>query len=185
MFSVPSPRVSAASDFSLGFVGAGRVGQSVLRLVGRNYIDRPGRQIVNVFRLGDADRMVGTHIRSISCAEQKLGFDERAKQSVAHCAIQAPESLRLRNRQAKTRHLDVLALHTPKHVERLFFCHFLVSRWAVLMNRRRGKSSNRCATGTRARATHQAPPKAAKLAGIAGVRDVRFGHSWLCWRLHV
>ena len=75
--------------------------------------------------------MVGTHIRSIARPEQKLGFDECPKQRVTYRAIQAPQPLRLSNRQAQTRHLDVLTLHTPKHVERLFFCHLLVSRWAV------------------------------------------------------
>ena len=70
--------------------------------------------------------MVGTHIRSVTCAKQKLGLNQGAKQGVAYRAIQTPESLRLRNRQAKTRHLDVLTLHTSKHVERLFFCHLLV-----------------------------------------------------------
>jgi len=89
--------------------------------------------------------MVGTHVRSIARAEQKLGFDQRAKQRVTHRAVQTPQPLGLRNRQAKTRHLDVLTLHTPKHVERLF-CHLLVSRWAVWMNRRRLEKSNWYAT---------------------------------------
>ena len=71
--------------------------------------------------------MVGTHIRSIARAEQELGFDEGTKQRIAYRAIQTPQPLCLSNRQAKTRHLDVLPLHTSKHVERLFFCHLLVS----------------------------------------------------------
>jgi hypothetical protein len=67
--------------------------------------------------------VVGAHKRSISSAKQKFGLDKRAKQRVAHRTIQSPQPLRLRDSQTKPRHLEVLTLHTSKHVEWLFHSH--------------------------------------------------------------
>ena len=68
--------------------------------------------------------MVGTYKGAVARAKQELGLDKRSKQRIAHCPIQSPQPLRLRDSQAKTRHLDVLPLHTSKDVERLFFDHY-------------------------------------------------------------
>lgn len=68
--------------------------------------------------------MVGAHKGAIAGAKQKLGLDKGAKKRITHRSIQSPQPLRLRDRQAKARHLDVLPLHTSKHVERLFFGHY-------------------------------------------------------------
>ena len=120
-FSVPSPRVLAASGtIPPGFAGAGRGGPSVLRLV-RQDLHRPAWR-VNFISSYQAVRphRVGPHKRSIPGAEEKLGFDKRRQQRIAGRAIESPQPLRLCRRQPEARHLDVLALHTPKHVERLF-----------------------------------------------------------------
>ena len=88
--------------------------------------------------------MVGTHVRSIARAKQKLGFDQRAKQRITHRAVQTPQPLGLRNRQAKTRHLEVLTFDTSKHIEWLFHSQFR-SSWVVRKDRRQNFESNRCA----------------------------------------
>ena len=78
--------------------------------------------------------MVGADKRSVASTKEKLGFDKRAKQRIAHRTIQSPQPLRLCDRQAKTRHLEVLAFHTSKHVEWLF--HRRVrSSWVVRKDR--------------------------------------------------
>jgi hypothetical protein len=67
--------------------------------------------------------MIGAHKRAIARAKKELGLDKCAKQRIAHRTIQAPQPLRLGDRQAKTRHLEVLAFHTSKHIEWLFHSH--------------------------------------------------------------
>ena len=74
--------------------------------------------------------------RSVACAEQELGLHEGGKERVAHGTVQSPQALSLRDRQPKPRHLEVLTSNASQHFEWLFHCHFL-TRWIVLMNRRR------------------------------------------------
>jgi hypothetical protein len=69
--------------------------------------------------------MVGAHKRAIARAKEKLGVDKGAKKRVANRTIQTPQSLRLRDCEAKPRHLEVLTFHTSKHVERLIHRHEL------------------------------------------------------------
>jgi hypothetical protein len=49
-------------------------------------------------------------------SRKESGLDESTQHGIAHGAIQAPESLRLYGRQPESRHLDVFASNTPKHV---------------------------------------------------------------------
>jgi hypothetical protein len=79
--------------------------------------------------------VVRPHECSVSRAEQKFRLDERAQKRITHGAVQTPQPLRLRDGQAKTRHLDVLALHTSKRVEGLLLSGHCCTRWAVGENR--------------------------------------------------
>jgi hypothetical protein len=47
---------------------------------------------------------------------KKLGIDQRTEQRIADVALQAPQALGLRGRQAKTGHFDELALDSLKHI---------------------------------------------------------------------
>ena len=60
--------------------------------------------------------MFGPHKSSVTRAKEKLGVDERAEQRITGSAIESPQPLRLRRRQAESWHLDVLPLNTPKNV---------------------------------------------------------------------
>jgi hypothetical protein len=65
----------------------------------------------------------GPHECSVTGARQEFGVDERTQQRIARGTIQAPQPLRLRHRQAKSGHLDVFALNTPKGtLKRLMRC---------------------------------------------------------------
>ena len=98
----------AADDCSSGSSRAGRVGQSVLRLV-RKEFHRPAWQVRNS-SCPESSRLIGPHERTIPRPEEELGIDQRAEQRVARGAIETPEPLRLRRRQPQSGHLDVLAL---------------------------------------------------------------------------
>jgi len=68
--------------------------------------------------------LVGPHEGSISRPEQKFRIDQGAQKRVTGGTIKAPQPLRLRRGQAKSRHLDVLTLDTPQHVVmRSLRCH--------------------------------------------------------------
>jgi hypothetical protein len=58
----------------------------------------------------------GPHVCSVTVSKQESRFDERNQRRIAGRAIQAPESLRLCPRQAKSRHFEIFALNTPKDV---------------------------------------------------------------------
>jgi hypothetical protein len=67
--------------------------------------------------------VLGPHECSIRGAKKEFGVDERTHQRIARGAIQAPQPLRLRRRQAKSGHLDVFAPNTPKDAfKRLILC---------------------------------------------------------------
>jgi hypothetical protein len=67
---------------------------------------------------------LGSHEGSVTGTKEKLGVNQRAEKSVAGCAIQAPQALRLCSGQTKAGHLDVFAPHTSKHLNRLLLrCH--------------------------------------------------------------
>jgi hypothetical protein len=66
--------------------------------------------------------VLGPHKRAITRSEEELGVDQRAQQGVTRCAVEAPEPLRLSRRQAKPRHLDVLALNTAKNIVECMMC---------------------------------------------------------------
>jgi hypothetical protein len=94
--------------------------------------------------------LIGPHESSVTGAKQKLCVDERTQQRVAGCPIKAPQPLRLRRRQPKPGHLDVLALHAPKDVVKrlLLCCHDGAPPELVPEKRRdRGYLSNPDATG--------------------------------------
>ena len=56
-------------------------------------------------------------------AEEELRINQCAKQGIASSAIQPPQPLCLRGRQAESGHFYVLPLNTPKHiVVRLMLC---------------------------------------------------------------
>ena len=121
LFSVPSPRVwPRAESCPPGFVGQDVCGPSVLRLV-RQDLHRQAWQVNSVSTPRRAG-LIGPHECSITGAKQELGVDQRTQQRVARRPIEAPQPLRLRRRQAKSRHLDVLALHTPKYVVKRLLC---------------------------------------------------------------
>jgi hypothetical protein len=68
--------------------------------------------------------LIGPHECSITGAKQELRVNERTKQRVARGPIKTPQPLRLRRRQSKSRHFDVLALNPPEYVvKRLLCCH--------------------------------------------------------------
>jgi len=68
--------------------------------------------------------LIGPHKSSISRPKQKLRIDQGAQKRITGGTIEAPQPLRLRRCQAKSRHLDVLTLDTPQHVVmRLLRCH--------------------------------------------------------------
>jgi hypothetical protein len=69
--------------------------------------------------------LVGPHERSITGSKQKFRIDEGTEEGIARSAIESPQPLRLRRRQAKSRHFGVFALNTPQHVvmRLLLDCH--------------------------------------------------------------
>jgi hypothetical protein len=67
--------------------------------------------------------VLGPHKCSVACPEEKLRVYESTKKGIARSAIEPPQPLGLCRGQAQTGHLDVLALHTLKHVKRLLLCH--------------------------------------------------------------
>ena len=116
--------MAAGGTLSPGFSGAGGGGQSVLRLVRQDF-HRPAWQAnhTNLLTNGGPS-LVGPHKCSISCTEQKLRIDQGTQKRITGGTIEAPQPLRLRRCQAKSRHLDVLTLDTPQHViMRLLRCH--------------------------------------------------------------
>jgi hypothetical protein len=60
--------------------------------------------------------VLGAHECAVARPEQKLRIDKRAEQRIARSAIQAPQPLCLRRRQAESGHFDVLPLNAPKHL---------------------------------------------------------------------
>jgi hypothetical protein len=58
--------------------------------------------------------MIGPYESSVARSIQKLGIDQRFQQCIAHGAVESPQPLGLRSRQAKSRHFDVLAPDTPQ-----------------------------------------------------------------------
>jgi hypothetical protein len=63
--------------------------------------------------------LIGPHECSVPGAKQEFGIHECTQQCVARCPIEAPEPLRLRRRQPKSGHFDVLALNSSKDVVKL------------------------------------------------------------------
>src|SRR5262245_35505837 len=59
---------------------------------------------------------VGLDERSVTRLRQEIRFHQRVEQLIAHVAIESPQTLGLRRRQAKTRHFSKLALDPLKHV---------------------------------------------------------------------
>ena len=89
---------------------------------GRTFTDRPGRLTVSCSYSGGSS-LIGPHEGSVTRAKQELGVDERTEQRVTCGPIKTPQPLRLRRRQSKSGHLDVLALNSPENVvKRLLLC---------------------------------------------------------------
>ncbi|MGH8637661.1 MAG: hypothetical protein ACREUZ_11070 [Burkholderiales bacterium] len=53
--------------------------------------------------------------RAIACLRQKLGVDQSAEQRVTNVALEAPQALCLRGREAQAGHFDVLTLNPLEH----------------------------------------------------------------------
>src|SRR2546423_11817232 len=123
----------AADDCSSGSSRAGRVGQSVLRLV-RKELHRPAWQVSNPVNSScpSSSRLVGPDERSMSCAEEELGVDKRAEEGVARGAIETPEPLRLRRRQPQSGHFDVLALNASQYVIKRLLCWHVAPPFSIL-----------------------------------------------------
>lgn len=60
--------------------------------------------------------VLGPHESAITGSKQELRIHQRTEEGIARSAIQTPKPLRLRRRQTKAGHLDVLALNTSKNV---------------------------------------------------------------------
>jgi hypothetical protein len=71
----------------------------------------------------DCTTRLGPHVCSVTVSKQESRFDERTERRIARGAIQAPQSLRLCLRQAKSRHLEIFALNTPKDVLKLLLLY--------------------------------------------------------------
>jgi hypothetical protein len=92
--------------------------------------------------------LVGPHEGSVTRAKQELGVDERTEQRVTCGPIKTPQSLRLRRRQSKSWHFDVLTLNSPEDVVKrlLLCCHWCSPCSVPEVSGDRALLSNACAT---------------------------------------
>jgi hypothetical protein len=111
-----------------GIEMAGVGGPMVLRLVRQDFYHQAWQAKFKSLRSRSPSDGLGSYECSITGPKQKLCVNKGSQKRVACGAIQIPQSLRLRGRQTKTRHLDVFALNTPEDiVERLLLYGHLQS----------------------------------------------------------
>jgi hypothetical protein len=60
--------------------------------------------------------MLHTHERAVTRLEQEVRIDELTQKRRARIGFEAPEALRLRLRQPKSRHFEEFSLNTTKNI---------------------------------------------------------------------